>query len=96
MIRHVPTAWHLCGCVYAPVCCVQLASNWVKHGAGCHAVLLLLVAVAAVVAAAAGATERGMLLQKLKDYRKAVKELNKAAKSDPKNPQVCLRFKEAG
>lgn len=31
-----------------------------------------------------------MLLQKLKDYRKAVKELTKAAKADPKNPQVSL------
>lgn len=29
-----------------------------------------------------------MLLQKLKDYRKAVKELAKATKADPKNPQV--------
>lgn len=29
-----------------------------------------------------------MLLQKLKDYRKAVKELTKASKADPKNPQV--------
>lgn len=33
-------------------------------------------------------TERGLLLQKLKDYRKAVKELTKAAEADPKNPQV--------
>jgi hypothetical protein len=30
-----------------------------------------------------------MLLQKLKDYRKAHKMLMRAAKADPKNPQVC-------
>jgi hypothetical protein len=34
--------------------------------------------------------ERGMLFQKLKDYRKAVKEFAKAAKADPKNAQVRL------
>jgi Tfp pilus assembly protein PilF len=31
-----------------------------------------------------------MLYQKLKDYRKAVKEFAKAAKADPTNPQVLL------
>jgi tetratricopeptide (TPR) repeat protein len=36
----------------------------------------------------AAVAERGMLYQKLKDYRKAVKEFAKAAKADPKNPQV--------
>lgn len=86
------------GAFMLPCVAYSLPAIGVKHGACCHAVLLLLlllIAVAAVVAAA-GTTERGMLLQKLKDYRKAVQELNKAAKADPKNPQVCLRSKKAG